>query len=244
VSGTSESSAKGVLWAFLARSGKSKAELAKAIGVSPSYISQVFGNYANTSPPSTERLKQIASVLGASESEMWEMIRLVVLERSSPEVRGLFVRLEHMLAESRSETGFHLPLLCEVPCDRFIWVETQEPYPEYVDLAPDEYVENGFVIRARGDSMAKVVLDGDLLVFDAGRAPVNGDIVCAQLSGDSEGSTIKYYFRRGQAVELRPENSEYPSLILVRKANGTFLYEDKTVQLNTKGVLKTLKRAY
>jgi SOS-response transcriptional repressor LexA len=227
---------------LLGRSGKNRAELAKKIGVTPSYISQIFGRYPNTSPPSTERLKQIADALGASETETWELVRLAVMERATPEARELFGRLEQMLARRSSEAGLQLPLLAEVPCDRFTWVETHEPYPESVDLAPDEFVKNGFAIRARGNSMEKVILDGDLLIFDRTKSPGNGSVVCAQLSGEAEGSTIKYYFNRGAAVELRPENTDYAPMILVKSADNTFLYDDKRVLLEIKGVLRSLKR--
>jgi len=233
---------KKFLAALLRRSGTTKAELAKRTGVTPSYISQIFGNYPNTSPPSTERLRQLAEALEGSQAEIDELIRLAVLERAAPDERALFERLEVMLAQSRSSSGFRLPLVAEVPCNRFTWVASEEPYAEYVDLDVDEYVPGGFVIRARGDSMSKVIMDGDLLVFDPARSARNGDIVCAQLSGEDEGSTIKYYYDRGAAVELRPENNSYQSIILVKDTGGRLIHEGRKVLLSIKGVLKAQKR--
>ena len=229
---------------LLTRSGISKVELAKRIRVTPSYISQVFGAYPNTSPPSTKRLVEIADVLGASQAETQELIRDAVLERASEEERKLILRLQEIINESQGDLSFRLPLYADAPCDRFVWVEAEEQYAESVHLAPNEYVADGFVLRARGDSMAKVVMDGDLLIFDPARTPKSGEIVCAQLAGEDEGTTIKYYYNRGSVVELRPENPAYDPLILVKQPNEHYLYNNKKVALLIKGVLRILKRSF
>jgi len=229
---------------LLERSGLSKAELAKRIHVTPSYVSQIFGAYPNTSPPSTKRLVEIAEVLGASQAETQELIKDAVLERASEEERKLIMRLQEIIDESHRDSSFQLPLYADAPCDRFVWVDAEEQYAENIYLAPNEYVPGGFILRARGDSMAKVIMDGDLLIFDPSRKPKSGEIVCAQLTGEDEGTTIKYYYNRGSVVELRPENPAYDPLILVKQPKEHFLFNNKKVGLLIKGVLKALKRSF
>jgi len=229
---------------LLMRSRLTKAELAKKIGVTPSYISQVFGNYPNTSQPNTGRLVEIAEALGASQAEVNELVTDAVLERASDEERELIFRLQRLVSDSRGESALQLPFYADAPCDRFIWVETEEPYAKQISLDPNEYVAGGFILRARGDSMAKIIMDGDLLIFDPARKPRNSDIVCAQLAGEEEGTTIKYYNDNGPVIELRPENPSYRPLILVKQPNNVYIYGDKKVGLLIKGVLKALKRSF
>ena len=88
----------------------------------------------------------------------------------------------------------------------------------------DDYVENTldlntyliqdqagtFFARVEGDSMIGAGLfDGDVIVVDRGRTPVQGDIVVAVI--DSE-FTVKRLHRQGSTITLLPENPKYPPI--------------------------------
>jgi repressor LexA len=62
-----------------------------------------------------------------------------------------------------------------------------------------------------GDSMIEASInDGDIVVIAPSDEIHNGDMVAASVAG--EGRTLKYYYRQGRQVELRPANATMPSL--------------------------------
>lgn len=139
-----------------------------------------------------------------------------------------------------------LPLLAEVECNQFIWAESLEDAPEQVSVSSDLYRPGRFMLRARGDSMRNEIRPGDLCVFDPSLPPRNGSIVVAQLTGEAEGSTIKWYIDYDSYVELRPENINrlFKPLVLIR-SGSEFLFEgNKRVELLIKGVMVGLVRQY
>jgi repressor LexA len=72
-----------------------------------------------------------------------------------------------------------------------------------------------FALRVRGDSMVNAgILDGDTAVIQAGREPMNGDIVAALIDGET---TLKRFLRKGGKPFLRAENPKYPDLIPARE---------------------------
>jgi SOS-response transcriptional repressor LexA len=139
-----------------------------------------------------------------------------------------------------------LPLLAEVECNQFIWAESFEDAPEQVSVGERLYRPGRFALRARGDSMRNEIKQGDLCVFDPSLEPRNGSIVVAQLTGEAEGSTIKWYIDYGSYVELRPENINrlYKPLVLIRRGQEYLFEGDKRVQLLIKGVMAGLIRQY
>jgi DNA polymerase V len=65
-----------------------------------------------------------------------------------------------------------------------------------------------FFVRVQGDSMLGVgIHEGDILVVDRSLEAREGSIVIAVLDGDL---TVKRLRRRGNQVELVPENEKYP----------------------------------
>jgi len=65
-----------------------------------------------------------------------------------------------------------------------------------------------FLLRVSGDSMRDAgILDGDLLAVHATSEARRGQIVVARVD---EEVTVKRFYRRGNSVELRPENPDYP----------------------------------
>ena len=65
-----------------------------------------------------------------------------------------------------------------------------------------------FYVRLAGDSMQGAGLyDGDLLIVDRSLEPKHADIVIAVLNGEL---TVKFPFKQGRLVQLRPANHHYP----------------------------------
>lgn len=67
-----------------------------------------------------------------------------------------------------------------------------------------------FALRVRGDSMADLIQDGDVVLFANGMPQRSGEI-CAVRVGESE-VTLKYLDRLGpDRYALRPHNPQYPT---------------------------------
>jgi len=64
-----------------------------------------------------------------------------------------------------------------------------------------------FYARVRGDSMTLAgISDGDLLIIDKSKTPVNGSIVVCLIDGDF---TVKRLNKKGNQFYLIPENDKY-----------------------------------
>lgn len=68
-----------------------------------------------------------------------------------------------------------------------------------------------FMFTVKGDSMTGASIEeGDKVVVDRAQHPKHGDIVVAVVDGEY---LIKRLFKHMGRVELRPENSDYPSIV-------------------------------
>lgn len=68
-----------------------------------------------------------------------------------------------------------------------------------------------FALEVRGDSMiGKHILEGDIVIFEHGRTPRDGDVVAALI--DNENTLKTFVTRRGRPC-LKAENPRYPDLI-------------------------------
>jgi len=66
-----------------------------------------------------------------------------------------------------------------------------------------------FAVRVRGDSMIDaLVQEDDVVVLQKTAEVKNGDMVAAWLKLEQE-TTLKYFFRDGDTVQLRPANKAY-----------------------------------
>jgi DNA polymerase V len=64
-----------------------------------------------------------------------------------------------------------------------------------------------FYARVRGDSMTLAgISDGDLLIIDKSKTPVNGSIVVCLIDGEF---TVKRLQKKGNQFYLMPENDNY-----------------------------------
>ena len=70
------------------------------------------------------------------------------------------------------------------------------------------------------------IMDGDLLAVQATKNAKNGQIVVARLGEDV---TVKRFMRNKNNIELRPENPDYPTILV--KPDDAFEIEGLAVGL-------------
>ncbi len=69
-----------------------------------------------------------------------------------------------------------------------------------------------FIVRVSGDSMTGAgIFDGDLAVVDRSLVPHHNDIVIAVINGEM---TVKRLSTTGRKIMLKPENPNYPPIML------------------------------
>jgi repressor LexA len=90
-------------------------------------------------------------------------------------------------------------------------VEVFPDVGEHLDLVGSFLKPRDYALRVRGDSMIDALIDsGDVVIMrpvEDQKSVKNGTIVAARVSGD--GTTLKYYHRKGNQVSLKPANEKY-----------------------------------
>lgn len=114
-------------------------------------------------------------------------------------------------------------------------VEAGFPSPAEEELADtmslDEYLvekpESTFLLRVKGDSMKDAgIVEGDLVLVERARGARVGDIVIADVDGQS---TMKYLRKRGRSFYLQAANEAY---------NDIYPEEALTVEAVVRGVIR------
>jgi repressor LexA len=175
----------------------------------------------------TPSLRQAASALGVSHATVAQTLK--ALERKGYVKReGRYSRTVHLLNRVREAAA--LQRWCEVP----IVGRITAGLPMYAQqewegsLVLDAAVFRGrnlFALRVRGDSMRDAgILDGDLAICEPRQYARDGEIVVALIGGEE--ATVKRFFLRRDAVELRPENPDYAPL---RYGFGDILIQGRVV---------------
>jgi repressor LexA len=113
-------------------------------------------------------------------------------------------------------------------------VESFPDTGEQLDFSSSAIKPGDYALRVRGDSMVGALIDsGDIVLMrpiQDQKALKNGTIVAARVNSD--GTTLKYYHRRGNQVTLKPANPNYP------------LIEAPAVEVEVQGVLVGVWRGY
>lgn len=90
-------------------------------------------------------------------------------------------------------------------------VESFTDSVEQLDFSSTLLRPGDYALRVRGDSMIDALIDdGDVVIMRPipdPKALKNGTIVAARVNGD--GTTLKYYHRKGNQVALKPANRNY-----------------------------------
>lgn len=184
-------------------SGKSRTQLAAAIGVSTSAISQWLSGSVKSLKGSTAAKIEAATGVRAA----W------IVEGTGPKMVGDAPNVTPAALGVR-----RIPLIDYVqagnwtcPADPFAAGDAAEWLMTDLDLA-----ECAFALEIKGDSMLPEFRPGDRVIIDPEVQPQPGDFVVAK-NGEGEATFKKYRPRganeRGQVIfELVPLNEDYPSM--------------------------------
>ena len=92
-----------------------------------------------------------------------------------------------------------------------------------------------FALRVKGDSMAPVLIEDDIVIIKKQDDFENGDIVVAIVNGDE--ATIKKGKKSESKILLQPFNTNYDPLIFTEE-------EMDTIPVRIVGIVKQLKREF
>ncbi|MBS0291073.1 MAG: transcriptional repressor LexA [Proteobacteria bacterium] len=176
---------------------------------------------ARTGAPPTRA--EIATELGfksanAAEEHLQALARKGVIELVSGTSRGIRLcgeTVRHINAVRGTQFSLPIPGLSQLTLPLIGRVAAGSPIlaQEHVDQT---YTVEGslfahkpdYLLKVRGMSMRDVgIMDGDLLAVQATREARSGQIIVARLGDDV---TVKRLRRTGSAIELLPENPDYP----------------------------------
>ena len=119
---------------------------------------------------------------------------------------------EEALKEHALETKIHKLPVKEVQekaaAGRGVYADSP---PEPLLLAQHRWAKGYKPFKIVGESMAPYIMDGDYVVVDLKRGPVNGDTVLAR-TGD--GLVVKQFFKKADHVELVSVNPEFEPVSL------------------------------
>lgn len=163
-------------------------------------------------PPTVREIGEAVGLASPStvHAHLANLERAGLLRRDPTKPRALELTARRRAAEKprpdRAER--RLPLLGQIAAGAPLLAE--ENVEDYVAV-PEPLSRGGeeFLLRVKGDSMAKAgILDGDFVVVRRQADAHNGDIVVA-LAGEDETAdeaTVKRFFREEGRVRLQPEN--------------------------------------
>lgn len=111
--------------------------------------------------------------------------------------------------EGAAQTG--IPVIGEIAAGSPIFAE--QNFDGRVDFRADGYdPENLFALHVKGESMIDAgILDGDLIVIDAGSYAENGDIVAALVDNEA---TVKEFYKENGHYRLQPRNETMKPIIV------------------------------
>jgi len=202
-------------------------------------LSLIRQHIADTGFPPTRA--EIAARLGfrsanAAEEHLKALARKDVIELTAGASRG--IRLKRVAdatnaSSSAVQVVSSLPLIGRVAAGSPILA--QEHVEASYAIDPNLFSETpDYLLRVRGMSMRDAgILDGDLLAVRQAHEARNGQIVVARV-GDEV--TVKRWRRRGNTVELLPENPDFQPIV-VDSRTEVFALEGIAVGLLRSGKL-------
>jgi SOS-response transcriptional repressor LexA len=194
---------------------KDQASLAQSLGLSQSTVSRL--EYGGTRPQLTELSGWLNNCAVSQDRaaillQAWEDLQA---GQEAAAARGLRSLRETLLRQAAEHLETSVPLFAEVAAGLG---EDQAPRygPREQVAVPAELLRRdpgAYALRVRGDSMAPLLADGDIVVVSP-RAPLSeACIVAAQIEPD--GDVVKQYHRLSDGrIELRPLNPTYPCICL------------------------------
>ncbi|NMM90247.1 repressor LexA [Rhodococcus sp. SRB_17] len=180
---------------------------------------------ARTGAPPTRA--EIAAELGfksanAAEEHLQALARKGVIELVSGTSRGIRLHSETVRSINTARgSPFQLPLagLSQLVLPLVGRVAAGSPILAQQHIDQTYCVENSlfqhrpdYLLKVRGMSMRDAgIMDGDLLAVQTAREARNGQIIVARLGDDV---TVKRLRRTAHAIELLPENPDYPVIVV------------------------------
>ncbi len=158
----------------------------------------------------TPSLREAAADLGISHTAVGQLIKALEA-RGYLRREGRYSRTIHILNRTGAAAAPHrvreIAVIGRITAGLPMYAQQEWEGTVVVDAGvfrgPDL-----FSLRIRGDSMQGAgILDGDIAVCEPRQFAENGEIVVALIHGDE--ATVKRFFRRGDHIELRPENPAY-----------------------------------
>ena len=118
-------------------------------------------------------------------------------------------KIRTIRVEGTSQTG--IPIIGEIAAGLPLFAE--QNFDGRVDFRADGYdPENLFALHVKGESMIDAgILDGDLIVIDAGSYAENGDIVAALVDNEA---TVKEFYKENGHYRLQPKNEKMQPIIV------------------------------
>ena len=179
-------------------------KLAKNAGVSVPSIWRIANN--ETKGPNTEILQSIADTFTNALGRAITIDDLIEKEREETPTPPASTGIDIDSVESVGQEDYAwLPLYGDIPCGDLLQVGEENiidhlPLPRWL-IGPAQ-----FVLRAKGDSMAPSISDGDLLLIEPGNLWKNKDIVIAWVDGEV---TCKRLQLNHSPALLVPDNRDY-----------------------------------
>lgn len=115
-----------------------------------------------------------------------------------------------------------VPLVGQIACGQPI---TAEENLEGIVSLPEKWRAD-FALICKGNSMAPRIQDGDLVAIRIQPQVENGEIAAVRIGDEA---TLKHVYYHKDYIELRPENSEYDSIIRRRDEMNDVHIEGKAV---------------
>jgi len=175
------------------KKGLTQEELGKAIGSTKQNIYK-YENGIITNIPS-DKLEEIAKCLDTSPAYLmgWAEDNNSVGISAKGEITSPLFKVEYKKT---------IPILGRVPAGDPCYASE---YIEGYEKVEDDSIDYGLIVR--GDSMMPLIHEGSTVYVVQDSVIDNGNIVIALVNGDE--ATIKRFYKYGDEVFLRPENTKY-----------------------------------
>jgi len=205
-------------------------------------LSLIRRHIADTGFPPTRA--EIAAQLGfrsanAAEEHLRALARKGVIELTAGASRGIRLKRVADTPNSPNSTSSAVQVVSSLPLIGRVAAGSPILAQEHVEASyaidPNLFSEApDYLLRVRGMSMRDAgILDGDLLAVRQAHEARNGQIVVARVGDDV---TVKRWRRRGNTVELLPENPDFSPIVVDSRVDA-FALEGIAVGLLRSGKL-------
>lgn len=170
----------------------SQLQLATSLSIGKSTVAMYE---ADERMPKKEILEQIADYFNVDMDFLYGRTHVRNRMNELPEGNALFV-----------PSMKRVPMLGSVACGEPIYADEQ--YGEYYSV--DSSIHADFCLKAQGDSMINArIYDGDIVFIHQQPDVENGQIAAVLIDDEA---TLKYFYRYGDMVVLRPANPAYKEM--------------------------------